>query len=96
MAAGNAAAPDPILLSAWDRDYRHSLLVVVTGFILLVADGAFGLWAFSTGGFPTSGVAGLSLGLTGTAGFMLVILGASWAYTNRRLLQLNQRGAGRT
>jgi hypothetical protein len=91
MAAQNAAAPDRILLSAWNRDYRLSLAIIVAGIVMLVAISSFGFWATSTGNFPTSLGGGLAIYLIGTAGFMLIVLGGSWAYTNRRLLQLSGR-----
>jgi len=93
MAAQNAAAQDPVLLSAWNRDYRHSLATIVAGILILTAVSAFSFWAISTGSFPTTGMAYLPIGLTGTAGFMLIVLGGSWAYTNRRLLQLSRGNA---
>ena len=93
MAASNAARQDPILLSAWHHDYRVSLAVVAAGIIVLAALLGFGLWATSTGNYPTSFGAGLAIYLTGTAGFMLIVLGWSWAYTNRRFLELSQRNA---
>jgi hypothetical protein len=89
----NAAAPDQILLSAWNREYRRSLAIIVVGIVVLVAISAFGFWATSTGNYPTSGGTGLAIYLVGTAGFMLIVLGGSWAYTNRRLLQLSGRKA---
>jgi len=88
MAAQNAAAPDPALLAAWNRDYRHSLMVILVGFVLFVA---VLVWATATGSYSTSGMAGLPIELTGVAGFMLIVLGGSWAYSNRRLLQVNER-----
>jgi len=91
MAAPDAAASDRILLSAWNRDYRHSLAIIAAGILLLGAISVLSFWATSTGNFPTSGMAGLPIGLGGIAGFMLLVLGSSWAYTNRRLLQLSRR-----
>ena len=91
MAAQNAAAPDPVLLAAWTRDYHRSLTVILAGIILLVATLVFSFWAISTGSFSTSGMAGFPIGLTGVAGFMLIVLGGSWAYSNRRLLQVSER-----
>jgi len=91
MAAQNAAAPDQILLSAWNRNYRVGLAIIVAGIIILATIIAFSFWATSTGNYPTSGGGGLAIELIGTTGFMLIILGGSWVYTNRRLLQLTGR-----
>lgn len=91
MAAQNAAGLDPILLSAWNRNYRVGLAVIVAGIVTFVSVIAYNLWATATGNYLASGGGTLAIGLTGTAGFMLIILGASWVYTNRRLLQLGLR-----
>ncbi len=93
MAAQNAAAPGRILLSAWNRNDRQGLTIVVAGIVMLVAVIAFSLWATLTGNYPASGSGGLAIGLIGTAGFMLIVLGGSWVYTNRRLLELSRRNA---
>lgn len=89
MTAHRAVASDPILLSRWNHDYRLSLRVILAGIVILAVSIAFGLGAAWTGSYLTSGWGGLAVGLTGTAGFMLIVLGGSWAYTNRRLLELS-------
>jgi hypothetical protein len=91
MDAANAVASDPILLYAWNRDYRLSLAVIVVGIVVVAAVSAFALWANLTVKYPLTGGTGLAISLIGTAGFMLIVLGGSWAYTNRRLLQLSRR-----
>jgi len=91
MAAQNTAALNPSLLSAWNREYRISLAVILVGVVVLVADSVLAFPAILTGNYSALGGTGLAIYLLGTAGFMLIVLGGSWAYTNRRLLQLSGR-----
>ena len=93
MAAESAAESDSMLVSAWNRNYRVGLTVIVAGIVALAAVVAFSFWANSTGHYPASFGASLAIYLVATAGFMLIVLGGSWVYTNRRLLQLSRRNA---
>ncbi len=76
------------MLTAWRRDYRLSLALVVAGIVLVVAISAFNFWASSTGNLPTSWWGGDALDLIGTAGGMLILLGGTVAYYHRRGLRL--------
>ncbi len=76
------------MLSAWRRDYRLSLALLVAGIVILVAISAFSFWANSTGDYPTSFGAGLAIYLIGTAGGMLILLAGTVAYLHWRGLRL--------
>ncbi len=76
------------MLSAWRRDYRLSLALLVAGIVILVAISAFSFWANSTGDYPTSFGAGLAIYLIGTAGGMLILLAGTVAYFHWRGLRL--------
>ncbi len=45
MPAQSAATSEQIMLSAWRRDYRLSLALLVAGIVILVAISAFSFWA---------------------------------------------------
>ena len=83
MAAPSGASSDVLLRAAWDRNYRLGLRIMGVGAVVLLAALPLGLWANSTGNFPAS----FGAGLVGTAGFLLIVLGGSWVYTNRRMLR---------
>lgn len=88
MPAQSAATSEQIMLSAWRRDYRLSLALLVAGIVILVAISAFSFWANSTGDYPTSFGAGLAIYLIGTAGGMLILLAGTVAYFHWRGLRL--------
>jgi hypothetical protein len=56
------------MFSAWRRDYRLSLALVVAGIVLVLAISAFSFWANSTGNYPTSLWIGLAIYTSGIAG----------------------------
>lgn len=91
MTAPCPAGPDRVLLSAWRRDYRLSLLLLVAGVVLLVALAAYDFWANSTGNYPATFGAGLAVDLLGTAGFFLIVFGGTVAYYHRLGLRQDQR-----
>jgi len=78
------------MLSAWRRDYRLSLALLVVGIVLVVAISAFSYWANSTGNYPTSFGAGLAIYLIGTAGGMLILLAGTVAYYHWKGLHLSE------
>ena len=88
MAAQNPVTSEQLMVSTWMRDYRLSLALLVAGLVMLVAIYAFGVWANSTGNYPTSFGAGLALYLITTAGGMLILLAGTVAYYHWRGLRL--------
>jgi len=91
MAAPSSPTSDLTILSAWKRDYRLSLALVLAGIVLVVAIAAYDFWASSTGNSPTSFGAGLALDLLGTAGFFLIVFGGTVAYYHRLGLRQGPR-----
>ncbi len=89
MAAQNAVTSEQTMLTAWRRDYRLSLALVVAGIVMVVAISAFSFWANWTGSYPTSFWGGLAIDLIGTAGYMLILLGGTVAYYHWRGLRLS-------
>jgi|GEM_PF-4579372 len=88
MAAQNAVTSEQTLLTAWRRDYRLSLALVVAGAVLVVVIAAFSFWANSTGNYPTSLGAVLAIKVIGTAGGMLILLAGTVAYYHWRGLRV--------
>jgi hypothetical protein len=90
MAAQNSVTSEQIMLSAWRRDYRLSLALLMAGIVMVVAIAAFSVWANSTGNYPTSYSGGLAIYVTGTAGGMLILLAGTVAYFHWRGLRLSE------
>jgi hypothetical protein len=93
MAATTAAAPDQTLFSAWRRDYRLSLALLIAGVVLVVAYFAFGVWGNSTGYYPATFGADLAINLSGSAGGALILLAGTVAYYHRKGLRRFQGNA---
>ncbi|MGD0250008.1 MAG: hypothetical protein ABSB97_03865 [Thermoplasmata archaeon] len=79
--------------SAWRRDYRLSLAILVAGIVVIVAFSVFVSWAYLTGNYPASFGAGLALNLIGTAGLSLIMVGVIFAFHNWSLLRQTRRNA---
>lgn len=78
------------MLTAWRRDYRLSLALVVAGVVLVMAISVFNFLANSTGNYPTAFWGGLTIDLVGTAGGMLILLGGTVAYYHWKGLRLSE------
>lgn len=91
MVAQTAADPSQIIVSRWERDYRLSLVLLVVGITLIAALAAFSYWATFTDNYPSSGVGGLSLAISGTVGGGLLLFGGIFAYHNWALLRQSER-----
>lgn len=89
MAAQTAAASDQVLISAskTSRDYRLSLVLLVTGIIMVGAYYSFAYWANATGNYPTSIAPGVAISAIGSIGFVLILVGAIFTGVNWSLLR---------
>ncbi len=76
------------MLSAWRRDYRLSLVLLVAGIVMVAAYFAFGGWTNSIGNSTTTFGAGLAIYLIGAAGGMLILLAGTVAYYHWKGLRL--------